>query len=120
MTILLLEDEALIALDLQYALEAAGHSVKTFSTNTAASAWLGHNRPCAAVIDLKLRDGDSTALASSLAASKIPIVIYTGRDVGAADLLPLLRDVPILRKPADQDGVVAMLEARLASPRASA
>lgn len=114
MTILLLEDEALIALDLQYALEAAGYSVTAFSTNTAANAWLGENRPRAAVVDLKLRDGDSIALADKLAASQVPLVIYTGRDIGFDDLAPRLRGVPILRKPADQDGVVAMLHTQLA------
>lgn len=115
MTILLLEDEALIALDLQYALESAGHSVTAFSTNAAAKTWLESNRPHAAVVDIKLRDGDSMALAEQLAASQIPLVIYTGRDVISDELTPGLRDVPILKKPADQDGVVAMLHTQLAA-----
>ena len=115
MTILLLEDEALIALDLQYALEAAGHDVQAVPSNAAAYAWLDDNHPSAAIIDLKLRDGDSLALADRLATSRVPIVIYTGRDVRNIDLAHSLRDVPILKKPTDQDGVIAVLHARLHS-----
>lgn len=115
MTILLLEDEALIALDLQYALEAAGHEVAALSSNAAANAWLGNHTPSAAIVDLKLRDGDSTALADRLASSQVPMVIYTGRDVRKADLSQSLRQVPILKKPADQEGVVATLQAQLSA-----
>jgi DNA-binding response OmpR family regulator len=113
MTILILVDEALIALDLQYALEAAGHQVAAIASNRAAYAWLGDNTPSAAIIDLKLRDGDSTALADRLASSHVPMVIYTGRDVRNIDLARSLRQVPILKKPTDQDGVVATLHAQL-------
>ena len=115
MTILLLEDETLIALDLQFTLEAAGHTVKALASNEAANAWLGDNTPSAAIVDLKLRDGDSTALADRLASSQVPLVIYTGRDIRTGDLSQSLRRVPILKKPTDQDGIVAMLHAQLAA-----
>ncbi|WMT88610.1 response regulator [Pelagibacterium sp. 26DY04] len=115
MTILLLEDETLIALDLQYALEAAGHSVTALSSNQAAYAWLDDNTPSAAIIDLKLRDGDSRALADRLANSQIPMVIYTGHDIENTDLAASLHQVPILKKPADQEGIVATLHAQLAA-----
>jgi hypothetical protein len=41
------------------------------------------------------------------------MVIYTGRDVRNIDLARSLRQVPILKKPTDQDGVVATLHAQL-------
>jgi DNA-binding NtrC family response regulator len=66
---LLLEDEALIAMDVEQALESAGFSVTTALTCSAAEEWLRTTRPDVAVVDIRLMDGSSEG---------IPFVIHSG------------------------------------------
>ncbi len=57
-TVLLLEDEALIAVALQDDLEEAGYWVAgPFVSCASALAWLGDYRPDLAVLDTVLKDG---------------------------------------------------------------
>lgn len=109
--ILVVEDEALIALDLQATLEDEGFAViGPAGTLARARALLdGGARPDIACLDLNLGSATSHDLARRLLAEGVPVVFISGRDARA--LPEDLRGVPVLGKPID----VPLLLARLRS-----
>ena len=108
-TILLVEDEALIAAVTAETLRDLGFEVEEVATATAALAFAkGHTEKLsAAIIDLNLPDGKGDALAKELRALKpdLPILIATGE--GGKALGDLRKGAPItlLSKPYDSDGL---------------
>lgn len=83
--ILVVEDEAMIALDIADAFECAGARVVLgHSLQTALRLFEGENWS-AAVLDHILGDEDSSQLCERLTERDIPFVLYSGRDdVGEA------------------------------------
>jgi CheY-like chemotaxis protein len=85
--VLLAEDEAIIAIDLEDSLRAAGFAVAgPFATNAQAEAWLETGRPDVACLDHELRDGPCDALVRALAARGVPALIFTGHEAGREPL----------------------------------
>ena len=76
--ILVIEDEPLIALDIQKVFEGAG--AKTLSARTISAALLAIEAPglSAAIVDHALGDGDSSEICQRLNERKVPFVIYSG------------------------------------------
>jgi DNA-binding NtrC family response regulator len=91
--ILIVEDNALIAIDLAQALEAAGFEVMGPAMTSAQALALLKERGCnAAVVDINLRGETSEAVAVELSARRIPFVTMTGyalaQQPGAFDGVP--------------------------------
>jgi DNA-binding response OmpR family regulator len=79
--ILVAEDEAIIALELEHSLTSAGFGVAgPFSTCAEAEAWLKAGEPDAAILDNQLKDGTCDALAADLSRRGVPLVIFSGHD----------------------------------------
>ncbi|WP_114947495.1 response regulator [Microvirga calopogonii] len=77
--VLVLEDEALIALNLQDELQNAGYGVAgPFTTCAAALEWLGTNSPNTAILDATLKDGPCREVALELSRREVPFLIYSG------------------------------------------
>jgi DNA-binding response OmpR family regulator len=77
--VLLLEDEAVIAIDLQDELQDAGFQVAgPFTTCVAALEWLQSRTPQAAILDTLLKDGPCREIAIELERRRVPFVIYSG------------------------------------------
>jgi DNA-binding LytR/AlgR family response regulator len=119
--VLVAEDEALIALDLEAALRGLGCAVLgPVPTVAGALALLagGGPRPDAALLDPGLRDGWAAPVAAALAAAGVPFAVVTGHgpEVVAAD--PALRDAPRLAKPYRDEELRAVL-ARLTASAAA-
>ncbi len=77
--VLLVEDEALVAMNLQDDLKEAGYAVVgPFDTCAAALAWLETETPDLAVLDTVLKDGTCRALAAELARRGIGFVLWSG------------------------------------------
>ncbi len=77
--VLLLEDQALIALYMEELLQQAGFPfVNICSSCSAAASWLEAHTPELAVIETRLRDGSSDSIAVALAARGIPYIIHSG------------------------------------------
>lgn len=106
-TVLVLEDEALIALDLEMALREAGYRVGgPFGTCEGARIWLRATKPDVALLDAFVGDGPTIGLARDLKMRGVPIVIFSGRD--APDLTaPEMPDAIWVTKPAPMHDVVA-------------
>jgi DNA-binding response OmpR family regulator len=106
--ILVVEDEALVAMLVEDALLEAGFAVVgPAATVREALALLDEGKPQAVVLDLNLAGETSTPVADELAARGVPYVIATG--YGAAGLPPGHHDAPVLAKPYDPGDLVAVL-----------
>jgi two-component system, response regulator PdtaR len=80
-TVLVVEDNSIIGLDLQLTLEAFGYRVLgPASSNEEVLAMLAQERPDAAVVDLHLIDGLATPVTEALSALAIPFMLLTGSD----------------------------------------
>ena len=75
---LLLEDEPLIAMDVEMALEDVGYDVTTVASCSDAHVWLDNNRPEVAIIDIQLQDGSSDSVAARFVDQDIPFIVYSG------------------------------------------
>jgi DNA-binding response OmpR family regulator len=77
---LVVEDEGLIAMNVESWLQEAGASrVETAHRLSAAHALLDKNAPFdAAIVDFRLADGDANSLIAWLGEHNIPIVVTTG------------------------------------------
>lgn len=77
-TILVIEDETLIAIDLICALADADFQVVSAPTISAALQSIDNGPPDGAVLDAKLHGRWSEPVAKLLARLKVPYVIYSG------------------------------------------
>ena len=113
--VLVAEDEALVALDLECTLRELGCDVLPAAPSVAgALAILGAERPDVALLDVSLADGSAAPVAAALAAAGVPFAVVTGHDadgIGEA----ALRAAPRLGKPYGFRDLRATLE-RLSAP----
>jgi DNA-binding response OmpR family regulator len=77
-SILVVEDQPLIALDITQELEAAGAAVTTTSTLKHALLLVEHDGLAGAILDHALSDGDCSLLCARLKEREIPFIIYSG------------------------------------------
>ena len=105
-SILVVEDEVLIGMDIRNALEKAGAYVTATTTAHHALILVEHDGLAGAIMDHALADGDSTKLCARLAARGIPYVSYSGFDPvkGASP------DAPFVSKPASMNTLLGVLE----------
>jgi DNA-binding NtrC family response regulator len=98
--VLLVEDEALIAMNVESCLQDAGAAtIKLTSSLASARAALDEGKPFdAAVVDLHVADGNANPLIEVLSERGIPVVVTTGYDI-EGEPLDLSKAVAILQKP---------------------
>ena len=77
-SILIAEDEPLIALDIAEAFKDAGATTVVTSTLHQALVLVEHDGLSAAVLDHALPDGDSSQLCQRLDERMLPFVVYSG------------------------------------------
>ena len=106
-SILIVEDEPLIALDLHAALCAVGAGIIAATDATEALRLIRRNEISAAVIDVKLGNRDSGEICQALFHLRVPFLFYTGH--ANADLLKAWPEVPVFAKPARTSEVVACI-----------
>jgi len=79
-SVLVLEDEPIIALDLEELLAEAGFEiVQVFSSCADAAVWLEANTPEVGILDPRVRDGFCTSIAQTLLQRSVPFVVYSGQ-----------------------------------------
>ena len=108
--ILVVEDEALVAMLVEDALLDAGAEVIGPAATVAEALSLLDGTatpPHAAVLDLNLAGETSTPVADVLVARGVPFVVATG--YGASVLPPGHAKVPVLAKPYDPDELTTAL-----------
>ena len=113
-TALILEDQPLIALDIEDALQSAGFEVANIvSSSAAAIVWLKQHQPTIAVIDIEVTDGACVEVAKTLNAAHIPFIVHTGSlpDDNLHD--PIFRKGHWIIKPSAPADLVAAVERSL-------
>lgn len=106
--VLVVEDEALVAMLVEDALlDAGAEVVGPVATVADALDLLKHQLPEAAVLDLNLAGDSSAPVADELAKHGVPFVVATG--YGADGLPPGHANVPVLAKPYDPAELTAAL-----------
>src|SRR6202521_5572822 len=105
-SILIVEDEPLIALDITQQFEATGAALTTTNTLHHAMILVEHDGLLGAILDHSLGDGNSSLLCARLKERGIPYIIYSGspRGEGAGG------GAPQVGKPAAPGELVAIME----------
>ncbi|CAA2142070.1 response regulator [Hyphomicrobium sp. ghe19] len=112
--VLLVEDNTLIALDLEEILKGYGCRVVGPSmTVREALEVLDREEVDIAVIDYLLEDGEASPLTRALDVKGIPFAICTG--AGGAELCSLYPNTPILGKPYNPEDVSMVVNSLIAS-----
>jgi len=112
--VLVVEDEPLIALDIEDALTAQGVTVRLARSLAEAKQSLASEpHPHLVLLDVVLPDGHSFGLAGEILALGLPLVFLTGYDHGIPEEL---RAVTVIDKPFSTEALAAAV-ARFAVPR---
>jgi PAS domain S-box-containing protein len=100
--VLLVEDEALVAMMIQECLAEFGYQVVGPIRTASEAAARAKDGPLeAAVLDINLGDGAVYPIADMLAARGVPFVFVTGYDADSVDAR--FRKIPILQKPIERE-----------------
>jgi CheY-like chemotaxis protein len=112
-SILIVEDEPLIALDLRFSFEKAGASVVTVHSLPDAVRHVEQNGLSGAVLDYSLRSQDGDALCRHLRQRNIPFILHSGYDHtrGACD------GGIVIPKPAKPEVLIQAMLKALCRPR---
>lgn len=105
-SILVVEDEPLIAMDISLAFEKTGAHLTTTNTIKHATLLVEHDGLAAAILDHALPDGDCTSICERLIERGIPYLVYSGlpRTEGPC------KDAPHLSKPASHEQLLDAVE----------
>ncbi|MDY0884763.1 hypothetical protein ACFPL7_05035 [Dongia soli] len=97
--LLIIEDEVLIALDMEATLlDAGAENVELLTTRREAMANLDGQGYTAAVLDIRVGNGTTYEIALRLNDDNIPFIFCSGQDL-SADMRAKLPDAILLRKP---------------------
>ena len=108
-TILILEDEPLIAMDLEFAVGDTGHTAVTAIDNDEAKSLLEEHDIAGAILDVSLgRNCTCKPTATALSAAEVPFILHTGDLNRAGEHLRGFA-APVVAKPRPADDVVAAL-----------
>lgn len=104
--VLILEDQAIIAMDVEATLTDAGFDVaEVVATCSGALKWLDRHTVDVAVLDVTLQDGSCEAVARRLADLGIPYVVFSASNPTAETVDPIFLNRPWLEKPAPGERV---------------
>ena len=105
-SILIVEDEPLIALDIAEAFGPTGAVLTTTTTAEHGLILAQNDGLSAAILDHALPDGDCSKLCEVLKQRHIPFIVYSGFGPGA----DACKDAPHLSKPAEPEVLVTLLQ----------
>ena len=110
LSILVVENELLIAMDIVRALEDAGANATMTTTARHAMILADHDGLAGAIMDHGLSDGDSTKICARLKERGIPYISYSGYEpVPGAD-----PGAPFITKPVSMNVLMSAMEDLLA------
>ena len=105
-SILIVEDEPLIVMDITQAFEATGAALTTTNTLKHALILVEHDGLSGAILDHALGDGNSSLLCQRLKERGIPFMIYSGFNTVEGPC----KDALHISKPAADGALVAAME----------
>src|SRR5262245_37988032 len=106
--ILVADDEPLIAMVIEdWLTDLKCQTLGPVGTSREALALIERTSPDAAILDVRLADGTSYAVAEQLRGRGIPFAFASGQDLSEID--PRFRDAPLLSKPFDISAIRKVL-----------
>ena len=105
-SILIVEDEPLIVMDITLAFEHTGAALTTTNTVKHALLLVEHDGLAGAILDHALGDGDSSLLCTRLTERGVPFMIYSGHRIIEGACKGALH----ISKPATHETLVAAME----------
>ena len=110
--ILLIEDEPLVAMDLEELIRGAGGRIAATASSLAAARDAVEATPCdAALLDANLGGDSVEEIAAALVRKGVPFAFATGH--GPETLPAAFREAPLLGKPFESEQVLTVLAALL-------
>ena len=120
LSVLVAEDQPFIALDMALAVEdAGGHAVGPAASCQEALTLLATTVVGAAILDINLVDGDSSALMEVLVGLGVPFIVHTALELPPA-LAMRFPGLVVQIKPCPAADLVARLEVLIAAHKRSA
>jgi len=110
--VLILEDEPLIALDVQEVLEREGATVLVAPTIREALQCAGHPGLSAGLLDVAVGREDAEPVCEALSRRRVPFVFFTGMLESSLVRWP---GAPIVRKPAASAAIIGALKFALSA-----
>jgi DNA-binding response OmpR family regulator len=107
-SILVVEDEPLIVMDISMAFEHTGAHLTTTNTVKHAKLLVEHDGLSAAILDHALSDGECTNLCARLLERNIPFLMYSG---GEKSTEGPCKDAPHIAKPSTHAELLDAMEA---------
>lgn len=101
-TLLIVEDDPLIAMDMEWEFSDRGFKVITVADSVSGARTLTRGMPDFAILDYNLGADTSTSIANALNDAKIPFVYVTGRPQAVVEDASA-PDAPVIPKPLDVD-----------------
>jgi two-component system, response regulator PdtaR len=118
LSVLIVEDEVLIAMDLEAMMRGYGHTVMGPCTSVAASLDLLESaQPDVAILDVNLRRELVTPVAARLAALGVPFVVCSAYSAFDFDDAEVLSSAPKLGKPIDERDLLVALQSAFEQAR---
>ncbi len=111
-SILVVEDEPLIVMDITSDFEVTGAALTTTNTLHHALILVEHDGLSGAILDHALADGDCSLLCARLKARGVPYLIYSGFDTVEGPCA----GAPHINKPAARGELVATMEDLILGP----
>ena len=112
--VLIVDDEPIIAMDLESSLVDAGYEIAGVTGRIATALLLVESEIIdVAILDANLGGEDSTPVAVALSARGVPFLVCSGYD--AHQLPPALRGAPFLRKLANSNEIIETVNGMLAA-----
>ncbi len=117
--ILIVEDDAIIAMDLQFTAEDAGFEVIGPASTLEQGLALAHQGGLdMALLDMNLRNQNSYEIAQLLTSENVPVVFLSGSE--GDDRPDDIKTLDVLAKPVDTNNLLAHLNSFLAPTQAVA
>jgi CheY-like chemotaxis protein len=104
-SILIIDHEPFVALDVDEALCGGGAGVITAANVPEALRRIRRTHISAAVVTVRRRDANCSAVCHALYSRKVPFMLYTA--CAGADVLSAWPSIMVLTKPAGRDEIVA-------------
>jgi DNA-binding response OmpR family regulator len=112
--ILIVEDEPMLAMDLEFLLKRLGCEIAGIASRLDRATQMARDLECdGAVLDLNLDGASAKAVADVLTGRGIPFIFATG--YGDRTLGGRFKGVPVVEKPYDPHAIKCALEAVLAA-----
>ena len=108
-TVLVVEDEFIIALDLSETVRDLGFKVEgPFADNQNAFVAIDEELPDCAILDVKIADGEVYPLADALANAGVPLIFHSGH-VPPVEITERYPQAQACAKPCPPDRLISMI-----------